>query len=104
VLEEAAVDLPKVQWKIGFTRITLSFDNFHSKSVSLPPQPGQQERGREHKIGYVHLLVEVSQGGKYTPIHSTKCTYTELSSVKPLITALMNVPNMDEHNFDNLPE
>jgi hypothetical protein len=104
VLEEAPEDQPKIQWKLGFTRLTFTFDQYHSKSVKLPPPPGQQESGREHRIGYVHLLVEVSQGGKFTPVHSTKCTYTELSSVLPLMKALMNVPNMDHHNFDNLPD
>jgi hypothetical protein len=116
VLEESAVDLPKVQWKLGFTRFTLSFDNYHGRSyrdVTISMQK-DRETGEErpveifgdlhHKIGYVHYLVEISQGGKWTPIHSGKCTYTELSSVKPLVTALMNVPNMDEHNFDNLPD
>lgn len=91
----------KIQLKIGFTRLTFTFDDFHSKSVTLPPLLGSSEQRKEHRIGYVHLLIEISQGGVFTPLHSTRCTYTELSSVKPLIAALMHVPNMDIHNFDN---
>lgn len=116
VLEEAAEDLKPVQLKLGRTRFTLSFDNYHGKSYRDKTVTIQKDRetGEDraievfgdlhHKIGYVHYLVEIAQGGKWTPAHSGKCTYTEISSVLPLITSLMNVPAMDPHNFDNLPD
>jgi hypothetical protein len=93
--------LPKIQLKLGFARLTFTFDNYDSKTVTLPPRRGQQEGVAEHKIGYVHLTVEVSQGGVFKPIYSNKCLYSQLSSVKPLIAALMTVPDHDIHNFDN---
>jgi hypothetical protein len=77
-LETPVTDLPKVQLKIGFTRITMTFGD-----------------------RYVDTLIEVSQGGKFTPLHSTRCTYSQISSVKPMIAALMQVPDHDIHNFDN---
>lgn len=77
-LETPVGDMPKIQLKLGFTRITMTFG----------------ER-------YVDTLIEVSQGGKFTPLHSTRCTYSQISSVKPMITALMQVPDHDIHNFDN---
>jgi len=103
-IEQDVEELPPIPLKLGFTRLTFTFDNYKSKTVGLPPRLGSQERGKEHRIGYVHLLIEVSQGGIYKPIHSTRCTYTELSTVKPLIAALMSIPNMDVHNFDNPAE
>lgn len=88
-LEVPVEEVPKVQFKIGFTRLTFSFENPQARSGKAPK---------------VHLLVEVSQGGKFTPIHSTNCLYSQLSSVKPLVNALMNVMSVDIHNLDNEAE
>jgi len=71
-------DLPKIQLKLGFTRITMTF--------------GEK---------YVDTMLEVSQGGIFQPHHSSRCLYSQISSVKPLIAALMSVPDRDIHNFDN---
>lgn len=77
-LEADVRDLPKIQLKLGFTRLTLTF--------------GEK---------YVDTLIEISQGGVFAPLHSTKCLYSQISSVKPMINALMQVPDRDIHNFDN---
>jgi hypothetical protein len=103
-LEQDPEELTPIRLKLGFTRLTFTFDGYKSTTVSAPPVYGSPERGKSHKIGYVHLLIEVSQGGIYKPLHSTRCTYTELSTVKPLIAALMSIPNFDHHNFDNPAE
>jgi hypothetical protein len=90
-LETPVEEIPKVQWDLGFTRLTFSFDD----TVKL---------AKQRKIGYVHLLIEISQGGKFVPYYSSKCLYNQISSVKPMILALMNVLNHDIHNLDNKSE
>lgn len=87
-METPVEEMTKVQFKVGFTRLTFSFDD-----------PVKVANSKQ--IGYVHLLIEISQGGKFTPFHSSKCLYSQLSSVKPLLLALMNVLNVDQHNLDN---
>jgi hypothetical protein len=88
-LETPTEQLKPVVLKIGFTRISLSFDPMNSK---------------DRKIGYVHLKIETSQGGKWQPIHTTKCLPTQFSSVLPMLNALMGVVNLDPHNLDNEAE
>jgi hypothetical protein len=88
-LETDPVELQPVQLRFGFTRITLKFDQ------------QQNEGSRSENIGYVHIQVEVSQGGKFSTIHSSRCTYSQISSVKPMLLALMNIANKDQHNADN---
>jgi hypothetical protein len=67
-----------IQLKLGFTRITLKFDD-----------------------RFVDTLIEISQGGVFKPLHTSRCLYSQMSSVAPLIKALCTVPNKDPHNFEN---
>lgn len=77
-IEQDVAELPRIQLKLGFTRISMMFGD-----------------------KYVDTLIEVSQGGVFNPLHSSRCLYSQISSVKPLIRALCEVPNRDVHNFDN---
>jgi len=77
-VEQDVAELPRIQLKLGFTRISLSL--------------GQK---------YVDTLIEISQGGVFKPLHSSRCLYSQISSVQPLIKALCSVVNHDVHNFDN---
>lgn len=72
-LEEDEATLPKVELQLGFTRLGFTFGT-----------------------KYIETIVEVSQGGVFTPIHTTKCLYTELSDVRPLLTSLMDAVNQDK--------
>lgn len=87
-LEEKKDEARKIQLKLGFTRLTFLFE----------PQTNTGKHSN------VHLTIESSQGGRWTPVKTTKCLYTEISNVLPLVTALMDVLNLDEHNEDNLAE
>lgn len=49
----------------------------------------------------VHLTIMTSQGGKFTPFHSTRCLYSQVSDVLPFITALMEIPNIEPTNLEN---
>jgi hypothetical protein len=77
-IEEDVAELPRVQLKLGFTRISIAFGT-----------------------RYVDTLIEVSQGGVFKPLHSSRCLYSQISSVKPLIHALCEIPSREIHNFDN---
>jgi hypothetical protein len=77
-LEQIVEELPPLKLKLGFTRISLTFG---------------------HK--YVDTLIEISQGGVFKPLHTSRCLYSQMSSVAPLIKALCTVPNKDPHNFEN---
>lgn len=77
-IEQDVAALPRIQLKLGFTRISMMFGD-----------------------KYVDTLIEVSQGGVFKPLHSSRCLYSQISTVKPLIMALANVPNKDVHNSDN---
>jgi hypothetical protein len=107
ILEEEADDKPKVQFRLGNLRFTFVFDQYDSKTTSHPLRPTQHPESRPDKtydIGYVHTMIEISQGGTFTPLHTSRCTYAQLSSVKPLIKALMEVPNHHASNFDESPD
>jgi hypothetical protein len=107
VLEGKAEDKPKVQWRLGNLRLSFSFDNFESKTRALPDRPGATSESKpdlSYHIGYVYTLIEIRQGGTFTALHSSRCTYKELSSVAPLLKALMDVPNHNANNFDEEPD
>lgn len=101
--DEKVADNSVAKIVFGNLRFTFRFDNFESKTKMLPPRPGSDPDARpplSYHIGYVHTLIEIRQGGAFTPLHSSKCKISDLSSVKPLIAALMAVPNHSPSNFD----
>jgi hypothetical protein len=103
ILEEETAERPKVRFRLGNLRLTFVFDSFDSKTRALPMRPGSNADSRPdlaYHIGYVHTLIEIRQGGSFTPLHSSKCKLSDLSSVQPLIAALIEVPNRNAHNFD----
>jgi hypothetical protein len=77
-IEEDVAAIEPIRLKFGFTRISISFG-----------------------ARFVDTLIEVSQGGVFKPLHSSRCLYSQISSVKPLIVALCDVLNKDIHNSDN---
>jgi len=101
ILEDEPAERPKVRFRLGNLRLTFVFDGYDSKTkmVSLPTQEDARP-GLAYHIGYVHTLIEIRQGGSFTPLHSSKCKLADMSSVLPLISALMDIPNRNAHNFD----
>ncbi len=85
-LETPVQELKEVCLKLGFARLVLKFDN-HQK--------------RDREIAYIHVRFEVSQGGSWVPVHTSKCLATQISDVQPMVQALMGVVNIDPHNQDN---
>lgn len=89
--------------KLGRTRLTVSLDGFRSKSERITGAYAKDDK-TQHTIGYVHLKIEISQGGKFVPFHTSRCTYSEVSNVLPMMRALMQVPNFNQNNFEVDPD
>lgn len=85
-LETPVQELKHVELKFGFARLVLSMDDMTKK-------------GRNQN--YIHVRFEVSQGGNWTSVHTSKCLPTQVSSVLPAVGAMMEIVNLDPHNFDN---
>ena len=77
-IEQDVAAIEPIRLKLGFTRISISFGD-----------------------RFVDTVIETSQGGIFKPLHTSRCLYSQISSVKPLIVALCDVPNKDIHNSDN---
>jgi hypothetical protein len=103
VLAEDVREKPKVMLKFGNLRLTLTFDDPRGAVQMLRDKSGDVS-GKRVNIGYVHVGIEISQGGNFVPFHSTRCTYQQISNVKPMIAALMEIPNVHANNFDEKPE
>lgn len=84
-LETPVQELKEYIIKFGFARVVLQFDE---------PKAGKD-------IAYVHVRFEVSQGGTWAPVHTSRCTPTQISTVLPMMNALMKVRALDVHNADN---
>jgi hypothetical protein len=103
ILEEDPQEKPKVQLKLGTMRLTFTFDNPRGSFSTMQDKNGDVN-GKGVSIGYVQTQVEISQGGKFVPFHSSRCTYDQISNVHPLIIALMKIPNAHAANLDEQPE
>lgn len=87
-LETPVQDLKEYVLQFGFSRVVLQFDN-------------PKEKSKRNDIAYVHIRYEVSQGGKWSTINTTRCLPTQISNVLPFVNALAKVRELDIHNSDN---
>lgn len=77
-LVEDATSLPAVKIDLGFVRLTLTLMK------------------RE-----VEVNIAVAAGTGWNSIHTSRCLYSQVSDVRPMLTALVGVVNNDQHNADN---
>ena len=75
---EDATSLPKISLELGFLRIQISM--------------GEKE---------IETNISVATGPGWTSIQTSRCLYSQVSDVRPMLTALMSVVNKDHHNGDN---
>lgn len=108
--EKQTKDQHKVQFKLGNLRFTFKFDDFESKTAPVgrawkfDRDDVETHIPTTYHIGYVHTVIEIKKGGEFVPFHSSRCKYSDISSVLPVITALMSVPQFNPHNFDVEPD
>ena len=91
-LEKDVKELPKYEIEFGGFKISLALDD---------PKGRIETNGnsKDVHIGYVHVDLSIKQGGRYTPYQSGRCTYGEVSSVAPMMVALMQIA---ENHPDNI--
>lgn len=75
---EDPTSVPTIKLEIGFVRISLTM--------------------LENEV---ETNISIATGGTWTSVQTTRCLYTQISDVRPFITALMKIPDHDPHNFDN---
>jgi hypothetical protein len=90
-LEKDAKDLQKFEIEFGGFKLSLSMDDPRGRIES-------RGNGKDVHIGYVHVDISIKQGGSFVPYQSGRCTYGEVSSVLPMIAALVQIA---EHQPDN---
>ncbi len=94
-LEKDAKDLKKFEIELGGFKIGISMDDPRGRIEST-------SAGKDVHIGYVHVDLSIKQGGNFVPYHSGCCTYTEVSSVLPMIEALVKIAEYQPDNFTKL--
>jgi hypothetical protein len=77
-LVEDATSLPSIKLELGFVRLSLTLMK------------------RE-----VEINVAIAAGTGWNSIHTSRCLYSQITDVRPMLTALVNVVNNDQHNSDN---
>ncbi len=101
VLAEAPEERKPLRLKLGNLRISFVFDEFESQTVRVRKAGLSDDApARDHRIGYVHTTIESRQGGQFKSIFSSRCKYSDISNVLPLVAALMDVPNHNGNNFE----
>jgi hypothetical protein len=91
-LERDSKDLQKFEIEFGGFKIGLSMDDPRGRIES-------NGNGKDVHIGYVHVDLSIKQGGTFMPYHSGRCTYGEVSSVLPMIAALVQIAEHQPNNF-----
>lgn len=79
--------------EFGRTRLKFKFGPQNVRSTTVA--------GRAPEVS---LTVEISQGGKWVGLHTQHCTYSEVSSVLPLLQELVKIPNFNDDNLEQISE
>lgn len=53
---------------------------------------------------YLDFYLEEKGGNSWTKIKTSRCLYSQIGDIRPMLTALTDFVNKDVHNFDNLNE
>lgn len=77
-LVEDPLSLPTITLVLGFLRIRMTL--------------GEKE---------VETNISLASGSTWNSIQTSRCLYSQISDVRPLINTLVRVVNKDPHNFDN---
>lgn len=94
-LEKDSKDLPKFELELGGFKLSLALDD---------PKGRIETKGnsKEVQVGYVHVSMSIKQGGQYKPYYSGRCTYSEVSNVLPMVTALMQIAESYPENVNKI--
>lgn len=90
-LAKDAKEFQKYELELGFFKISLSLDDPNGRIAN-------NGNSKEVQIGYVHYTVQIKQGGTFVPYKSGRCTYGEVSSVLPFMSALTKIADNQPNN------
>lgn len=79
-LVEDPTSLPAIKLDLGFVRVTLTLM--------------QKD---------VEVNVSLAAGTGWNSIHTSRCLYSQISDVRPMLSGLINVVSHDSHNSENRP-
>lgn len=74
---DAPDSLPTISLKVGFYKVSFT--------------PG---------VKYVDFNISVSAGTQWSSLATSRCLYSEISDVRPMVRMLMGIPNKAPENFD----
>jgi hypothetical protein len=94
-LEKDTRDLKKFEIEFGGFKLGLSMDDPRGRIES-------SGNGKDVHIGYVHVDIAIKQGGTFIPYQSGRCTYGEVSSVLPMIAALVQIAEYQPDNYNKI--
>jgi len=108
----ATFELSENRGKIRFF-VTYKFDQSKNPIIPLVEDPAALPI-ISLDLGYVRLRmtcgekevevnISVAAGTTWTSLHTSRCLYSQISDVRPMLGALMGIVSKDEHNADNRP-
>lgn len=77
-LVEDPTSLPSIAINLGYVRLTMTLMK------------------RE-----IEINISVAAGPGWNSIHTSRCLYSQVSDVRPMLAGLVNIVNSDSHNADN---
>ncbi len=77
-LVEDPTSMPSIKLELGFLRLTLT--------------PMKRE---------IEINIAAAAGTEWNTIYTSRCLYSQVSDVRPMMSALVNIVNHDQHNADN---
>lgn len=101
-LVEPPAEAPVIRFKLGFTRISIRLGK-PNQAIYHRTRAGNDEDSVRYmvtKAPEVEIRIEVSQGGKWAPIHTSTCLYSQISSVAPVLLGMAQIVNVDPTNLD----
>lgn len=80
-LIEDPTSLPQIKLDLGYVRLTLTLMKKE-----------------------VEVNVSIAAGTMWNSIHTSRCLYSQISDVRPMIASFIDIVNKDPHNADNKPK
>lgn len=77
-LVEDPTSLPAIKIDLGFIRLTMTLMK-----------------------NEVEINIAQAAGSEWTSLHTSRCLYSQISDVRPMLTGLVNIVSSDHHNSDN---
>ena len=101
-LDKDVASSPKVELRLGFVKISITPDVIISIGGRKKNASGQQV-GDTQEYGNlgIEINISIASGTDWKSIHTSRCLYSQVSNVLPMLRGLMDIPNQDYMNHEN---